>query len=84
MTLITGKTFPVKDALRRLGGQWDPTRKGWMVADDKANEAQALVDAGTYTGPGVASSRWPRGNTCTTCGAKIKYGRYCGKCEYAS
>jgi hypothetical protein len=60
MPLITGKTFPVKDHLKALGGQWDPARKGWEVPDDHAAAAQALVDQATYGGGGVWWSPWPR------------------------
>ena len=43
MTLITGNTYPVKDSIKALGGKWDPVNKGWMVPDDKAAAARALV-----------------------------------------
>lgn len=42
---ITGNTFPVKDQIKALGGKWDPDRRAWMVPEDKAEEAQALVAA---------------------------------------
>lgn len=41
--LITGNTFPVKDALKALGGRWDAANKGWRVPVAKAGEARALV-----------------------------------------
>jgi hypothetical protein len=41
MTTITGNTFKVKDQLRKLGGRWDG--KNWVVPDDKADAAWALV-----------------------------------------
>lgn len=40
---ITGNTYPVKDALKALGGRWNADRKAWMVPADKAVEAQRLV-----------------------------------------
>lgn len=40
---ITGNTYPVKDQIKALGGRWNGDRKAWMVPDDKAEEAQALV-----------------------------------------
>jgi hypothetical protein len=46
MTLITGNTYPVKDALKALGGKWDADRKGWMVPDAKAADARKLVAGG--------------------------------------
>lgn len=49
MTLITGNTFPVKEAIKTLGGKWDPMSRGWKVPDEKAEEAKALVAKGTST-----------------------------------
>jgi hypothetical protein len=43
--LITGNTYPVKDALKALGGKWDPKTKGWRVPTEKAAEATKLVAA---------------------------------------
>ena len=43
--LITGNTYPVKDAIRALGGRWDKQNKGWQVPDDRAGAARALVAA---------------------------------------
>lgn len=43
MVLITGNTYPVKDQLKALGGKWDVTSKGWLVPENKAQEAFALV-----------------------------------------
>jgi len=43
--LIVGKTFHVKEQLKALGGRWDPAAHGWRVPADKAEEAQAIVDA---------------------------------------
>lgn len=40
---ITGNTFPVKEALKALGGRWDPGTKAWMVPAARAKEAWALV-----------------------------------------
>lgn len=43
MTEITGNTYPVKDQIRALGGRWNAARKAWMVPDDVAAQAAALV-----------------------------------------
>ena len=43
MTAITGNTYPVRAELRNMGGQWNAAAKAWMVPDDKADEARALV-----------------------------------------
>lgn len=79
MVEITGNTYPVRDRLKALGGKWNPARNCWMVPADKAEEARALVGSkpqakrcGTFS---------PK--TCATCGCRINYGRYCGKCEFA-
>lgn len=52
MKTITGNTYPVREALRALGGTWNKEAQGWDVPDDKAEEAAALVTAAgpsTYT-----------------------------------
>lgn len=41
--LVTGNTYPVKDAIKALGARWDATAKGWRVPVAKAAEAQAIV-----------------------------------------
>lgn len=41
--LITGNTFPVKEALKALGGHWDASERGWRVPAAKAADAKALV-----------------------------------------
>ena len=43
MTAISGNTYPVKDAIKALGGKWDSDKKAWMVPDDKAEAARKLV-----------------------------------------
>jgi hypothetical protein len=45
--LIAGNTYPVKDALRAMGGRWNPAAKGWMIPAAKADEARRLVAAAT-------------------------------------
>ena len=77
MIAITGNTYPVKDALKALGGKWNPDQKAWMVPDEKVNEANKIVSAGT---PAVErkSSQSYRPRVCRMCGvaAKSGYGRY--------
>jgi hypothetical protein len=77
MAVISGNTYPVRDQLKALGGRWDSTRKAWIVPDSRADLARALVPVGSNK---PRASRGPR--TCKTCGCKINYGVYCGKCEY--
>ena len=43
MIAIRGNTYPVKEQLKALGGQWNAARKAWMVPDDKAQEAERIV-----------------------------------------
>lgn len=43
MKLVTGKTYLVRLQLRALGGTWDAAQKGWVVPDDKAEQAERLV-----------------------------------------
>lgn len=62
---ITGNTFPVKDAIRGLGGKWNAAEKAWYVPDDRAAEAQALV-----AGAPVAAPATP--GVCRDCGTTCK------------
>lgn len=45
MVAIMGNTYPVKDQIKALGGRWNPDQKVWMVPEDKAEAARALVVA---------------------------------------
>jgi hypothetical protein len=78
MAVITGKTSTVKDQLKAMGGRWVPTVKGWDVPDEREAEARALVHAAVpnYRPSGRRSGR------CATCGSGIRYGVYCGRCQY--
>lgn len=58
--LITGNTYPVKDALKAMGARWDADVRGWRVPADKASAARALVSGSgskSNSGGTVASSR---------------------------
>lgn len=82
MTLITGNTFAVKDQIKDMGGKWDAALKGWMVPDEKADQVRALVGGGER--PRCAQQPGSRrAGLCKTCGCRINYGVYCGKCEYS-
>ena len=82
MTLITGNTYPVKGALRALGGQWDGRRKGWQVPDDKAEDARNIVacaPASTqYRGRRSYGSNYTRFSS----GAEV-FSNRAGRCEDA-
>jgi hypothetical protein len=43
MIKITGNTYPVKAELKELGGRWNAAQKCWMVPDEVADVARALV-----------------------------------------
>lgn len=90
---ITGNTFPVKDALKALGGRWNADRKAWMVPADKADAARKLVSGATksnfscraanydsqkFNGYGRARGGFVR--TCKTGGncSSFGTGRSCG------
>ncbi len=62
MERVIGNTYPVKDAIRELGGKWNADEKCWMVPSDKLQQAQALVVAQPAPKPGV----------CSKCGASCK------------
>lgn len=57
MQLITGNTYPVKEAIKSLGGKWNKPRKGWEVPDENAEQARSLV----ATAPASASRPARRG-----------------------
>lgn len=62
---ITGNTYPVKDAIKALGGKWSPDQKCWMVPEAKADEARKLV-AGSASAPKSTGSTYhPR--KCIAC-----------------
>lgn len=82
--LITGNTFPVKDQIKALGGKWDADAKGWKVPEDKAKEAQALVDSApakvASTEPSKKSSKKYFAK-CHDCGASSKGYYRCYSCS---
>jgi hypothetical protein len=80
-TLITGNTYPVKDAIKALGGRWDKDAKGWNVPDDKADEARALVQgAGPKKAPASGGGRSYR-RSWRPCGYPGCSPSYCDECD---
>ena len=63
--LITGNTYPVKDALRALGAKWDADRKAWTITDKKADEARKLVEGAPASAPATPG-------ICCKCKGKVK------------
>jgi hypothetical protein len=82
MITITGNTYPVKELLKALGGRWNKTAKGWDVPDDKAEEAQALVDGAPRSSPSRGRSSRYRSYEVRTSGGTF-YRNYNGRCEDA-
>jgi hypothetical protein len=84
MTLITGNTYPHRQQLRAMGGEWDASVKGWRVPEDAGDRARALVASGrAYRG--AAGLRVPRGvshYTRFSSGAEVYVNRN-GRCEDA-
>lgn len=75
--LVTGNTYPVKDALRSLGGRWDPDAKGWRVPADRAAQAQALVTSAPKSAPRRSSRR----RNWQPCGYPGCNPGYCDECD---
>lgn len=90
MTAITGNTYPVRRELRALSAEWDSNGKRWLIADDKAEAAKALVsETGRaranvarrerYTGT-LTRIGGGRGYIGTDQHGRAHFGRVCG-CE---
>lgn len=43
MVEVSGNTYPVRDRLRALGGEWDGQVKVWRVPESRLPQATALV-----------------------------------------
>jgi hypothetical protein len=92
MTLVYGNTYPVKDRLKALGGRWDKAARGWNVPDTKLAEAASLlfpasqeeeaIRLATCAAERKAASASRGRRVCKSCGQRINYGVYCGKCEF--
>jgi len=67
--LITGDTYPVKDQLKSLGGQWDSAARGWRVPAEHGAAALALV---APAAPVSQSARL----SCRSCGQTGTRGAY--------
>ena len=76
MTAITGNTYPVKDQIRALGGQWDKDKKVWLVPADREQQARKLVASAPKHTDRIAMAVRKRGGipgTCSMCGGQCKY-----------
>lgn len=80
-TLVTGKTFPVKEELKALGAWWDNAAKGWWVPNTRLQEAQLLVSNAGGTAERVSNpaARSPTG--WRPCGYPGCSSNYCDECN---
>lgn len=69
MAQISGNTYPVRDALKSMGGRWNAASKCWEVPDSCAEVARKLVERAT-----AGQSGTPAGTPgkCSKCGAACK------------
>ncbi len=84
-TLITGNTYPHRQALYKMGGRWNASQKGWEVPSDKADEARALVNGKGQVareGRSLGSSRYRSNLYVLSSGAEL-YRNKAGRCEDA-
>ena len=65
---ITGNTYPVKDQLKALGARWNPDAKAWMISEEKADQARALVTGAPQSAPKSNGSSSYRPTKCRVCG----------------
>jgi hypothetical protein len=88
MTLITGNTYPVRAELKALGATWSKDQQGWLVPDDRAEAARAIVAAAPAESRAPRQSRYSRGRnphrgvTRFASGATV-YRNPRGRCEDA-
>ena len=84
MIAIKGNTYPIKEQLKALDGKWNAADKAWMVPDELAEQARALLPAATtYHGlnrnAALSSNRSNCPDVTKPC---RKCGSYCyGDCE---
>lgn len=72
LVAITGNTYPVKEQLKALSARWNPEDKCWMISEDLADKARAIVSGNA----GSVTYTPRRSNVCKVCGyhATGKYG----------
>ena len=82
MQTITGNTYPVREAIKALGGTWNKYAKGWSVPDEKADEARALVAGASSAARRTRSTGYVSNVYRFSSGAEI-YRNKGGRCEDA-
>ena len=81
LSLITGNTYPHRQALRAMGGRWNSFAQGWEVPAEVAKQARALV-AGSVARPAPRASRYQSNLTVFSGGGEVYTNRQ-GRCEDA-
>jgi len=80
MTILTGNTYPVKDALKAIGARWNADQKAWAISAAKADEARKIIAGGSTSNSTSASPKAYKPTTCRVCGQKQqtegRYGQY--------
>jgi hypothetical protein len=88
--LVVGNTFPVKEELKRLGGEWDVLNHGWLVPKERSAEARYVVAAAggkkmrrTATTAPSRSKRTarPRQRDYEPCGSAGCSSEHCSECD---
>jgi len=86
MTTILGNTYPVRDRLRSLGGQWDAEAKVWRVPSSRAALARAAVESAPQSTRSASRRTFVRRGTWTgcSCGSVEEYEREndCASCAH--
>ncbi|NCC62680.1 MAG: hypothetical protein EOM12_17475, partial [Verrucomicrobiae bacterium] len=41
---VTGNTFPAREALKRLGGRWNPEKKAWRVPGARQKDLEQIIE----------------------------------------
>jgi hypothetical protein len=49
MLPLKGKTYPIRDQLRAMGGEFDKGSNVWMIPADRIAEARKLIASGTIS-----------------------------------
>lgn len=87
MKLITGNTYPVKEEIKALGGTWSKASKGWLVPDERADEARAIVAGAGPSAPYTPARCRPtsryRSNVYQFAGGAEVFRNKSGRCEDA-
>jgi hypothetical protein len=57
-TVWSGNTYPIRDAIKSLGGRWDPQRKVWIVPPLSMRARSSIYsDCGGLRGVTVTAER---------------------------